>query len=359
MAETIGIAGAGLIGRMLALELARRGRRVTVFDADGEEGAASCTYTGAGMLAPYCEIERAEPIIAEMGMAATARWPEVIATLDEPVFLQQDGTLVIAHPADRGDLDAMARNITAKVAPKTVLEQLDRSGMLALEPDLPETFQAGLYFPYEGQVDNRGLLRALATTLRAHPDIEWHTDTPVTAVRPGELQLADGVQTFDWAIDCRGIGARDALAELRGVRGELLLVEAPEVDLNRPIRMVHPRYPIYTVPRPDNIYVIGATMIDSDDDSPISVRSVLELLSAAYSLHTGFAEARLLEARVALRPAFTDNLPRIGCGDGLLQVNGLFRHGFLLAPEITACAAGCVTGDAWDGPAAALICDPS
>jgi len=74
------------------------------------------------------------------------------------------------------------------------------------------------------------------------------------------------------------------------------------------MRVVHPRYPLYVAPKPNRVYVIGATEIESEDMSPASVRSTLELLSAAYAVHSGFAEARILEVATQCR----DRLDELG-----------------------------------------------
>ena len=135
-------------------------------------------------------------------------------------------------------------------------------------------------------------------------------------------------------IDCRGLGAKVDIKNLRGVRGEVIWLEAPEVNITHLVRLMHPRYRIYIVPRKNNHYVIGATQIESDDSREISVRSCMELLSAAYSVHTGFGEARIINTRANCRPALPNNLPQIHHENGLIRVNGLFRHGFLLAPTL-------------------------
>jgi glycine oxidase len=99
--------------------------------------------------------------------------------------------------------------------------------------------------------------------------------------------------------------------------------------------LIHPRYPIYIAPKEDHVFVIGATEIETEDLSPASVRSTLELLSAAYTVHSGFAEARILEVTTQARPTLTDNLPAIRCmNDRSLQINGLYRHGFLISPAM-------------------------
>src|SRR6185312_621966 len=145
-------------------------------------------------------------------------------------------------------------------------------------------------------------------------------------------------------IDCRGLAARDVLPDLRGVKGEMLVVKLPDVSLSRPVRVLHPRVPVYIVPRGDGHYMIGATMIESDQPTRITARSMLELLGAAYALHPAFGEAEIAEIGTGVRPAFPDNLPRVRRSGDTVHVNGLYRHGFLLAPALARQAAEQVLG---------------
>ena len=128
-------------------------------------------------------------------------------------------------------------------------------------------------------------------------------------------------------IDCTGLAARGVLTDLRGVKGEMLLLRLRNMSLSRPIRVLHPRVPVYIVPRGDGLFMVGATTIESEESTRISARSMLELLSAAYALHPAFGEAEIVEIGTGVRPAFPDNLPRIRRRDGVLHVNGLYRHG--------------------------------
>jgi glycine oxidase len=64
------------------------------------------------------------------------------------------------------------------------------------------------------------------------------------------------------------------------------------------------------------------------------VRSAVELLGAAYALHPAFGEAEIVELGADLRPAFANNLPDVRRSGHVLHANGLFRHGFLLAPAL-------------------------
>jgi glycine oxidase len=213
------------------------------------------------------------------------------------------------------------------------MQRLDADGVAGIEPELQGRFHRALFFPHEAQVDNQQLLPALLATMRAQA-IDCRFNTEVTEVCPGRVVYDGGELQADLVCDCRGIGAEADIPGLRGVRGELVQVRAPDVHLRRPVRMMHPRYPLYVVPREDGRYVIGGTKLESNDRSPISVRGLLELLTAAYSLHPGFAEARLIETSTHCRPAMSDNLPLLSFAPGLVRLNGLFRHGFLLVPAV-------------------------
>ena len=131
--------------------------------------------------------------------------------------------------------------------------------------------------------------------------------------------------------DVRGIGARPQLP-MRGVRGEIFWLQAPGLDLRRPLRLLHVRHRVYVVPRAPDIVVVGASEIESEDRSPVSLRTTVELLAAAHSIVPALAEARVVHSETNLRPALPDNLPLLHTEPGLTRINGLFRHGWLIAP---------------------------
>ena len=146
--------------------------------------------------------------------------------------------------------------------------------------------------------------------------------------------LSDGdSRRFDIVFDVRGVGARPALP-VRGVRGELVWLGLPRHGLTRPVRLLHPRQRVYLVPRSADLVVLGASEIESEDRSPPSLRTAVELMSAAHSVMPSLAEARIVNLDSNLRPALPDNAPRIDATHGLVRINGLFRHGWLLAPAL-------------------------
>lgn len=332
--ESAAILGAGLMGRLLAVTLARRGCTVDLFEAGspGAEGAAA--RVAAAMLAPLAESAVAPVSVVRMGQHALSRWPELLAPLAQPVFFQREGTLVLWHRQDAAEATRLARvlaNTGAQVPELAPMQTLDARAIATLEPSLGQRFAQGLFLPGEGQLDNRALLASLRATLENAPRVTLHWQSPRA---PADFSPGTAGQP-DWVIDCRGLGAKPQWSALRGVRGEVIRVHAPEVSLQRPTRLVHPRYPLYIAPKPGNLFVIGATEIESDDMSPASVRSTLELLSAAYAVHSGFAEARIVEIATQCRPTLPDNLPAIRRPQPrVLQVNGLYRHGFMIAPAM-------------------------
>src|SRR5690606_33825029 len=101
-----------------------------------------------------------------------------------------------------------------------------------------------------------------------------------------------------------------------------------------PVRLLHPRYRVYIVPRAPDTVVVGASEIESEDRSPVSLRSTVELLTAAHSVLPELAEARLIHSEVNLRPALLDNLPRIENEQGVTLINEFFRHGWLIVPAV-------------------------
>ncbi len=325
------------MGRLLAWRLSGKGHAITLFEAGSFDMPPGACHTAAGMIAPLSELVHCPLPVYELGLQSLRVWPQWVKELElqtgSPVDYRQSGSILIAHPQDRTELLQFQQELAAKLGTESQqhFQWLERTGLQNLEPNL-ERFDQGLYLASEADIDNRRLLPVLLTQIKRR-NAQLREYTPAECM-PGQIRHADGFEQFDCVIDARGLGAKKAVKGLRGVRGEVMVVETPEVRFQRPIRLLHPRYQLYAVPRANNQVVIGATEIESDDLSPISLRSSMELSSALYSIHPAFAEARILETRVNCRPATMDNLPVIEHEPGLIRVNGLYRHGFLLAPAM-------------------------
>jgi glycine oxidase len=310
------VIGAGIAGAWQALLFAKAGHKVTLFERSDAGMTQATSHWAGGMLAPYCEREASEPVISRLGIRSLDLWRDEFP--DTPF----NGSLVVSHPRDRADYERFARLTSGH-------RRLGAEAVTGLEPSLDGRFRDALFFPDEGHVEPRAVLPELhARIAAAGGAIHFESEQ--------RLDKTDGI-----AIDCRGLFARDTQPNLRGVKGEMVIVETEEIALSRPVRLIHPRWPLYIIPRANNQFMIGATSIEREDDG-VSVRSALELLSAAYAVHPAFGEARIVEIGSGLRPAFPDNLPRIAIDNRKIAVNGLYRHGFLLAPALAELVLGYV-----------------
>jgi len=336
----IGIAGAGLLGRLLAFQLARAGHAVTVFDpATGPEAKLAAGWTAAGMLSPMAELETANLAVFEQGVRSLDLWQHIVSDLttaapEHPVMLKQLGSLLLAHKGDEGSarrmIDLLAHKTPAGYA-EHAPQALSHQALQSTEPAIHTTGSAWL-LSIEGQIDTLQAMTAMTVAATAL-NVTWRWNETVTMLAQGVIKTAKQGFSFDWVFDVRGTGARPDLP-VRGVRGEIFWLHAPSVELQRPIRLLHPRHRVYLVPRDGNRIVVGASEIESEDRSPISLRSTVELLAAAHSVIPELAEARIIHSETNLRPALPDNLPRIETSDGLTRINGLFRHGWLIAPAL-------------------------
>jgi glycine oxidase len=317
----IGIIGAGIAGLTAAYAFVQAGCGVEIFE-QRERAGQGCSHYAGGMIAPWCEMENGGPLIAELGLESLSYWQTTV-----PVAAQH-GSLLLAPARDLPELARFGRRTRE-------FETLDGEAIAALEPDLAGRFSRALFFKDEAHLDPREAMAALERLLRDSALATFHFGAP----DPGNAG-------FDWTVDCRGLAARDRLADLRGVKGEMLVVETKDVSFSRPVQLLHPRTPVYIVPRGNGRFMIGATQVESEDRGRVTARAMLDLLGAAYTVHPAFGEAEIVEMGCDLRPAFPDHLPRINRDGRRLFINGLFRHGFLLAPALAARARDMILDEA-------------
>ncbi|MBI0066503.1 FAD-dependent oxidoreductase [Commensalibacter sp. M0134] len=291
------ILGSGVTGLCIATVLCEKGEKLEVVENPNIQAAS---YFAGGMLAPFCEGESAPDIVVKNGQLSVEWWDNHVSNV------KKTGTIVIAPPRDMSELRRFAN--------MTICHEWVDPGKI--EKDLKGRFSEGLFFPSEAFIDPRLALQELKENLK-NKGVSFHTGSP-----KGKI------------IDCTGMAATSSLKNLRAVRGEMLIFECHEVNFLRPIRLLHPRFPCYLVPRANGRFMVGATMVESNDDSPISARALIEMLSSVYAIHPAFAEARIIETGTGCRPSFPDNIPQIIEQDGKFYINGMYRHGFLLAPVL-------------------------
>jgi glycine oxidase len=347
MVMRIGIAGAGLLGRLLALALSQQGHDVEVFDPAQDagpretSGTQAAAWTAAGMLSPVAELDRGNDDVFRLGLRSCALWPGIAQAIGAPGVCHFDGSLLVAHRSDAGAAQRLVGLLQAKAGADYQPQPLSPQGLASLESSI-QGLSLAWHLPCEGYVETHKALQALHAQA-TRQGVRWHWNSRVTQVAAGVLHVADTSTSvraesgerhaFDHVFDVRGVGAKPALP-VRGVRGEVFWLHAPGVPLHRPVRLMHPRHSVYLVPRPDDVILVGASEIESEDRSPVSVRSTLELLSAAHSVIPALAEARVIRSETNLRPALPNNLPALRHAPGITVINGLYRHGWLIAPAL-------------------------
>ncbi len=327
--KNIAVIGAGIMGicNAYALQIALPDAQITLFDSQGFP-AKNASYMAGGMLAPYSELDHMPREYLEPAFASISLWRDISAALDHPFEFHQNGSLFISHDQDRHLLERFKSLLPH--APHD-WKQIGAQEITTLEPALSSaTFKNGL---------------SINTEAHLHP--QKVMDAMLYVIKSKQIQKIENIDAlsdeYDYVIDSRGMGAKSRFANLRGVKGETLVVYNEEFKLSRPLRLMHPRYPLYIVPRDNNIFMIGATIIETEESDALSLRSGMELMSALYSVHKSFSDANVIDFRAGIRPSFDSNMPQIFTDKNIIECNGLFRHGYLFAPVMAQCVTSLVT----------------
>lgn len=328
--QNIAIAGGGIMGLMCAYMLQQEYpiAKVTIYDPLGFP-ANNASYIAGGMISPFSELDHMPETFLNAGQDAIDIWQKINTETNDQFEFSRNGSLLICHDADRHILERF----------KSILPQSDTWGSVnqeqikTLEPALPHhKFRYGVNIKDEGHLHPKKAMNTLSKHIQNK--------------KQQAIDCKSNTQDHDLIINCTGMGQESKKSHLRGVKGETLVVRNTEFSLSRPLRLMHPRYPLYIVPRDDNVFMIGATIIESDSSPHMSLRSGMELMSALYSIHPSFGDAEILEMNAGIRPSYDDNLPQIHTEGNIIHCNGLYRHGFLFAPIMAQCAIGIITGQA-------------
>jgi glycine oxidase len=333
------IIGAGIIGSAIALELEQRGTNAILLEK-AVPGAESSS-AAAGMLAPQSEATSADPAF-ELGLFSLRRYPEWVATIREysglEVGYHVDGGVHVATT------EAALENLAARTAWQKShglrVERLDAAELRNRVPGIRDDALGGLFFPDEGQVDPRLLMRALSlATQRA--GVEHITGATVRRIL-SRGEKAYGVELEDRVIECDRIvlaaGAWSCLIEGSGVpkgcvkpaRGQIVALDCGAPPFLPYVFAEHG----YLVPRRDGRLLVGATVELEGYEKAVTAGGVLQLLSAACETVPRLRSAKIVEMWSGLRPWTLDQMPILGSGavEGIFIATGHHRNGILQAP---------------------------
>lgn len=312
----ISIIGAGVAGLWTALLAKQAGFDVTLYERDNPQLSDGCSYRAGGMLAFNCEAESKHDDMVIQGKESLKLWQQYF-----PDAVVQNGSLLLSSHYDKNQLGYF-EHITQDYQKLTLTE------INALEPDLENRFAQGLFYRNEAHLEPRVCTQKLVSHCTAlGVDIQFNTSIDIEKLNDNKKII----------VDTTGLWAKKTLGRLRGVKGEMIVVYCPDIHFKRPIRLLHTHHPLYIVPRANNHYMIGATTVESEKtvmNTHISLQSAGILLTQAFHLHPAFAEAEIIEMNVGYRPAFDDNKPQIINENNIFYLNGLYRHGWTIAPAL-------------------------
>jgi glycine oxidase len=332
------IAGGGIIGASIALELAEAGLKVALYDA--REPGREASWASAGMISPAPETA-AMISFMPLSMASVALYPQFIETIeklaDVSVGYRQDGALdVILDDDPKEELStiiAMQHGVGLRA------EALNGEKARQLEPALTEEVRAAVFRPEEASLDARILTQGALRAARSKGAQVFANNGAKAIWKEGArckgLLLENGKVQAKWTIIAAGCFS----ARIEGVapyapvfpaKGQMAGLRAQEVQLKRVLWLEH----TYLVPRNDGRIIAGSTIERTGFDHQVTAGGISKILSGALRLVPGLASARIEETWAGLRPDSPDHLPILGPTDveGLLMATGHFRSGILLAP---------------------------
>jgi glycine oxidase len=353
----VAVIGGGIIGCATALELARRGCRVTLLErgAPGSEASSAA----AGLLAPLGSSPDPGPF-NRLAIESWRLYPGVVAELRDLTGVDVEhmtaGTL---YPvAGAREIAAARERLAWPLAPEFGIEMVEGSELQALEPALGKDVTAARLVRGDHWVNNQRLVTAYALAAAAR-GVTVRTGALVErivieggrargVVVDGEPLHADAVLLAAGAWSgalAAGIGARLPVGP---VRGQMLAVS------NVPSLLTHAihRDDIYLVPRPSGELLIGATVEQVGFERAVTPEGLGGLIAQAVALVPEIGRRPITRSWYGFRPSAPDGMPVLGPWPdvaGLFAATGHFRNGILLAPITAAVMARCIVdGDTPD-----------
>jgi glycine oxidase len=332
------IAGGGVIGASIALELAEAGLKVGLFDA--REPGREASWASAGMISPAPENAEMIPFVP-MSLASVALYPEFIRKVEGLTGMdagyRKDGALDIIMDGDVQEELSTVIALQHGVGLKAAAVSAERAR--EMEPALTEEMEAAIFREDEASLDARAFT---AATLKAaeRKGVQIFAGNGARALwkaggRCKGLVLEKGQVGAQWTVIAAGcfsarIEGVGPYAPVFPAKGQMMALRCESVAIHRVLWLEH----TYLVPRNDGRIIAGSTIERTGFDHDVTAGGLKKILNDATKLAPGLMKARLEETWAGLRPDSPDHLPIIGPTDieGLLIATGHFRSGILLAP---------------------------
>jgi len=332
------IAGAGIIGASIALELAEAGLQVALFDA--REPGREASWASGGMISPAPENAGMIPFMP-ISLASVALYPDFIRRVEAasgiPVGYRQKGAIDVL--LDGNINEELTTVVALQHGVGLRAEALTAERVRTLEPALTEDTQAAIFRPDEASLNTRAFTDAVLKAA-ASKGVEIRAHSRAKALwKEGRLckglKLESGQVAAKWTIIAAGcfsakIDGVAPYAPVLPAKGQMIALRSESVRIERILWLEHK----YLVPQLDGRIIAGSTIEHSGFDHHVTAGGIELILSEVMRMVPGLASARIEETWAGLRPDSPDHLPILGPTDldGLLIATGHFRSGILLAP---------------------------
>lgn len=338
------IIGGGIMGTSAALELARKGARVTVLEKSLPGAEASSA--AAGILGAEIEAEAPGPML-ELCRQSRKLYPSWVRKLEQstsvPVGYLEGGSLQAFFDSARARKAVSRRKFQLDSGEA---ERLDKRSLFELEPHLSPSARAALFFPSDARITPPQLFRAIHIAA-AQAGVEFRTGATVrrlaidqsmkssprargVLLEGGEMLSADTVVVAagSWTPQVDGLPLRQG--DIVPARGQIVELTLPRPLFHR--LLLGPD--CYLIPRADGRVLIGSTLEFVGYKKAVTAHGVHQLLQAALTLVPALADAELTGTWSNFRPYTEDHLPLLGTAGvkGLVIASGHYRTGILLAP---------------------------
>ncbi len=326
MSSTI-VIGGGIIGSAIALSLQQRGEQVTVVSRQQSEAAG---FAAGGMIAPQAEAIPPSPLL-DLALRSRQLYPDWIAQLED---LTGEDTGYFPCGILAPILDPSQEPNSPIVEPATWIEKRD---LEFYQPGLGEAIAGAWWYPEDGQVDNRALLKTLTQAAKAK-GVTFLEGVTVKSLqkqngRVTKIRTSAGELQADHYVLATGSWVKELLPlPVRPIKGQMMSLRMPSEPY--PLQRVLFGPGIYLIPRQDGRLTVGATVEDvgwTGNNTPAGMKT---LSDRAMTLYPDLANWSIEETWWGYRPTTPDELPILGQSDceNLFLGGGHHRHGILLAP---------------------------
>ncbi|SKC84149.1 Glycine/D-amino acid oxidase [Burkholderia sp. CF099] len=321
MTVDVVIVGAGIVGAACAAELAARGLRVTVLDAQGIGGGA----TAAGM--GHIVVMNDSP--AEFALSRYSRdlWLELAPQLRTRDAFARCGTLWVA--ADAEELDA-AREMHAGFVTQDVAAQLlDEHALYDCEPSLAPGMAGGLLIGHDSIVYAPSAAQWLLTQSPGAARIDVRLQAQAVAVDAQHVTLSNGERVGGaHIVVANGLQARELVRglPLQPKKGHLLITDRyPGFIRHQLLELGYIKSAHHATgtsvafnaqPRPTGQLLIGSSRQFDTTDAAVEMPVLAQMLQRAARYLPALPTLNGIRAWTGFRAASPDGLPLIGPAGG-------------------------------------------